>query len=348
MTKTERARAHPVIFMELDKGQQPTISIIIPTLNSEKTLGSCLERITHQDYPKDKIEIIIADGGSTDKTIKIAEKYKVDKILENPLRTGEAGKSVGLKNAKNDVTVFIDSDNLLPAKDWLRKMVKPLGMGHIAGSEPLYFTYRKSDGYINRYCALLGMNDPLCLFIGNYDRYSHLTGRWTDLDLRWRDEGEYLTLELESARALPTIGANGFLVKKKLLDKCSIEDYFFDIDVTYELVSKGHNKFAKVKIGIIHIYSDSIHNFLKKQRRRISDYLCYNKSGLRKYPWSVVDRKKVLKFIVYTVFTVPILLQSIKGYLKIKDRAWFFHPIACWLTLMIYTSEVLKSFLKKR
>lgn len=48
-----------------------TISIIIPTLNSAKTLKDCLASIAMQDYPKDKIEIIIADGGSTDGTLEI-------------------------------------------------------------------------------------------------------------------------------------------------------------------------------------------------------------------------------------------------------------------------------------
>jgi len=49
----------------------PLVSVIIPTLNSAKTLKDCLESIVAQDYPKDKIEIIIADGSSTDGTLEI-------------------------------------------------------------------------------------------------------------------------------------------------------------------------------------------------------------------------------------------------------------------------------------
>lgn len=41
------------------------ISIVIPTLNSEKTLKDCLKSIAEQDYPHNHLEIIIADGGST-------------------------------------------------------------------------------------------------------------------------------------------------------------------------------------------------------------------------------------------------------------------------------------------
>lgn len=63
----------------------PTISILIPTLNAASVLEKCLRSITTQDYLKDKIEIIIADGGSTDKTLEIARKYGA-KIYKNPLK----------------------------------------------------------------------------------------------------------------------------------------------------------------------------------------------------------------------------------------------------------------------
>lgn len=43
-------------------------------------------------------------------------------IFPNPLRTGEAGKAIGVKEAKNEIIALIDSDNLLPQRDWLLKM----------------------------------------------------------------------------------------------------------------------------------------------------------------------------------------------------------------------------------
>lgn len=91
--------------------QNPSISIITPTYNSAKTLTSCLDSIKNQDYHGD-IEIIIADGGSTDSTLVIAQKY-TDKIYLNPLKTGEAGKAAGVKQAKNEIIALIDSDNMV-------------------------------------------------------------------------------------------------------------------------------------------------------------------------------------------------------------------------------------------
>jgi glycosyltransferase involved in cell wall biosynthesis len=119
----------------------PSISIITPTYNSAKTLASCLDSIENQDYHGD-IEIIIADGGSTDSTLEIGQKY-TDNIYPNPLKTGEAGKAVCVKHAKNEIIALIDSDNILPSKDWLSRMIEPFQDREIAGSEPLYYTYRR-------------------------------------------------------------------------------------------------------------------------------------------------------------------------------------------------------------
>lgn len=143
-----------------------SISIIIPTLNSAKTLKDCLESIAIQEYPKDKVEIIIADGGSTDSTLNIVSEFSVASnlhsqhtnihIVLNDLKTGEAGKAVGLKYVKNEMIAFIDSDNILPDKDWLKRMTESFNDPEIIASEPIAYTYRQSDGYITRYCTLLG------------------------------------------------------------------------------------------------------------------------------------------------------------------------------------------------
>jgi hypothetical protein len=183
--------------------------------------------------------------------------------------------------------------------------------------------------------ALLGMNDPLCLFLGNYDRYCYITGKWTEIEVKQDEKDGYIKVRLNEIQ-LPTIGANGFLVRRVLIEKCDIGDYLFDIDVVYELVKQGHDKFAKVRIGIVHLFSASISEFARKQRRRIRDYAYYKKLNLRKYPWGSLSKFKLLKFILYCLIAIPLFAQSLKGYIKRPDRAWFFHPLACWITLWEY------------
>lgn len=312
----------------------PSISIVIPTYNSESTLAKCLESIVEQDYPRQKVEIIIADGGSKDKTLEIAKKFEVDRILHNPLRTGEAGKAVGVEAAKNEIILLQDSDNVLNEREWLRRMVEPFENTSVIGAEPLYYTYRKEGSLIERYCALLGMNDPICLYLGNYDRYSCVTGKWTELLVKTMDEGNYLILELDE-RNIPTIGANGFLVRAEVLKKLNYKPYLFDIDVIYKFVRKGQNRFAKVKIGIVHLFANDVKTFVMKTYRRIRDYLFYDEHGMRNYPWRQ-SRTRILTFAFYTLLVIPIIRDSVRGHKKTPDKAWFFHPFACWLTLFTY------------
>lgn len=323
-----------------------SVSIIIPTLNSEKTLSECLTSIYAQDFPQENLEILIIDAGSIDNTLNIVRRFEnMNKIkitiFDNPLLTGEAGKAVGFKNSNNEFIAFLDSDNLLPDNGWLRKMMQPFKDQEIIASEPLEFTYRKKDCFFTRYCALIGMNDPLCLFLGNYDRYSILTGKWTQMPHKEEDVDGYLKIELDS-RHIPTIGANGFLIRRSALRKCNIDKYLFDIDISYELFKSAERvRIAKVKTGIIHIFSENLQVFSMKQRRRIKDYLYYNRLGIRRYPWKNVNKLGLANFLISCMTVFPLLLQSFKGYLKKSDSAWFFHPLACWITLFEYGRETL-------
>ncbi|MBM3205350.1 glycosyltransferase family 2 protein [Candidatus Shapirobacteria bacterium] len=324
----------------------PSVSFLIPTLNAASVLEPCFKAIADQDYPKDKIEIVVADGGSTDKTLILAKKYGA-KIYPNPLKTGEAGKAVAFKKAKNELVALIDSDNYLSTKNWLRQMVAPFTDKEVIGSEPWAYTYRKKDGFIDRYCALMGMNDPLCYFLGNYDRQNVLTGRWTQLPLKQEDKGSWLKINLKPPM-IPTIGANGtILLREPFLKSGLIGDYLFDIDILAQLAEKRPIKFAKVKIGIIHLYcGGNIKKFIRKQKRRVKDYLFYQKSGIRHYPWQSQNKLGLLKFILACITILPLIGHTLKGYFKKPDSAWFFHPLVCWITFGVYGWEKLKSLNK--
>src|SRR3989344_8133729 len=114
----------------------PRISVVTPTKNSAKTLGACLASIRDQDSPQQKVEVIIIDAASTDQTLALAKRYRA-KILENPLQTGEAGKAVGVKAAEGELIALIDSDNILPTKDWLRRIIVPFTNPAILAAEPI-------------------------------------------------------------------------------------------------------------------------------------------------------------------------------------------------------------------
>ena len=323
-----------------------SVSVIIPTLNSSRTLEKCLRSIKEQKYPLLN-EIIIADGGSSDQTLQIANKYGT-KLVKNFFKTGEAGKAVGAKLAKGNILAFIDSDNILVSSGWFTKMVQPFkDDNRVVASEPVFFDYHKNDHWLTRYFALLGMGDPLSLFLGNYDKYSYITKRWTSLNIDVNKCRGYFTFLLNGK--IPTIGANGFLIKKEEILKYPFKDYLFDIDVLRYLADKSPIIAAKVDVGIKHIFAGDIFTFIRKQRRRARDYFYFLNSGFRVKNQNLnIIVWGVLKFLFSTVFILPVMIQAVVGYIRKPDPAWLFHIFACWITLVVYSLETIRSvFIKE-
>jgi glycosyltransferase involved in cell wall biosynthesis len=327
--------------------QLPGVSVIMPTLNSERYFDECLGALFAQDYPRELLEVILIDAGSTDRTLEIAERYGVDRVLPNPLKTGEAGKAVGLRAATQELVLTIDSDNVLIGDDWLRRMVAPLMEDPtVVSSECLRWEYRREDHFINRYQALTGINDPMALFVGNYDRWCELHQNWTQYPhlSEPRNGWERVTLD---PQWVPTMGANGYLVRRDVMLSADIGDYLFDIDVVHDLVQAGHTTIARVDVPIRHYFVDSIGRFTKKTRRRAEDYFHFRAQGARSYPWTTRQRVGVLKFALSTVLVIPLLLQVVQGYRRKPDPAWLFHIPACWITFVIYVKNTLAGMVRR-
>ncbi len=93
----------------IKKIDYPKVSFIIPVLNEEATIKLCLDSLLQLDYPKEKIEIIIAEGPSTDKTNKIienfAKNYNNIKILKNPTGNTAIGRNICIKNSKGEMVM---------------------------------------------------------------------------------------------------------------------------------------------------------------------------------------------------------------------------------------------------
>lgn len=106
----------------------PFISIVIPVKNEEKNLPRLFNSLEKLDYPKNKRELIIVDGGSTDKTLKIAKKNKA-KIYLNPRKIRGAGCRIGVKKAKGELVAFTDADCVVPP-EWLKGL-----LGLLVGSK---------------------------------------------------------------------------------------------------------------------------------------------------------------------------------------------------------------------
>jgi len=98
-------------FMKEEKPFIPFVSVIIPCRNEEKFIESCLNSIIGQSYPKDKLEVLVVDGMSEDKTreiiARIHEKHEYIKLLENPKKFTPFAFNIGVKHSKGEFIIIM-------------------------------------------------------------------------------------------------------------------------------------------------------------------------------------------------------------------------------------------------
>lgn len=89
------------------------LSVICPIYNEEKYIAKCIDSILAQDYPKDDLEVIFADGMSTDRTREIvaeyATKYPFIKLIDNPKRIVPPALNAAISASKGDIIMRLDA-----------------------------------------------------------------------------------------------------------------------------------------------------------------------------------------------------------------------------------------------
>lgn len=119
-----------VIFSR-KREERPKASIVMPTLNEEKYIEEALESIASQKGAPD-YELVIADGGSKDRTLRIAKKYADIAVFE-PIRRVGAGRNTGMLASRGDLLVCANADTYY-SPHWLRDLTKPFERENVVGA----------------------------------------------------------------------------------------------------------------------------------------------------------------------------------------------------------------------
>ncbi len=102
----------------------PTVSVILPVLNEEAQLERCLRSVAEQSYPA-VLEVVVADGGSTDGTRSVVSKFAKVRVVDNPRRVRPAGLNTAVAAASGDIIVRVDARTAL-APDYVERCVSAL------------------------------------------------------------------------------------------------------------------------------------------------------------------------------------------------------------------------------
>ncbi|HEX9261809.1 MAG TPA: glycosyltransferase family 2 protein [Candidatus Bathyarchaeia archaeon] len=127
---------------------EPTVSILIPARNEEYVIGKLLQQIAELNYPHEKMQVIVIDDASSDRTGEIievfAKRYDFIKVLHREKEVGGKGKAsvlnFGLQFVTGEIVLFFDAD-YFPQRDIVNKLVREfidLSVGAVQG-RPVVF-----------------------------------------------------------------------------------------------------------------------------------------------------------------------------------------------------------------
>lgn len=339
----------------------PSISIVIATYNSDKTLPLTLESIKKQDYPKNKIEVLVIDGGSEDETLLIAKKYGC-KVIKNPKREPIPAKHLGFMKAVGKYIVYLDSDEVIEKstslKDKINVFKKNNQMNKFFPSEikaVIPSGYKKPEGFpdINYYINEFG--DPFSFFIYNLSKDSNFFLK--TLKNRYKTTSEdknTAVFNFTKVKPLPIIElvAMSSMVDLEYLksnfpqikkDESLVPFYFY-------LLNSQNIQIAIMKNDpIIHYSSDNFSKYLKKISSRVKNNIFQTTmgiggfSGREKFQPFWFRLKKYL-FIPYCLSLVFPLIDSLQLSISRKNLIYLIHlPLCLYTSLLIVYYYILKS-----
>jgi glycosyltransferase involved in cell wall biosynthesis len=240
---------------------KPFVSIISPVRNAERTIETTIQYLLNVDYPRDKMEIVFADGGSTDKTQEIIKKWQekhpfITLVLVPDSKSPGHARNAALKVVKGEYILFTDGD-CAPHKDWIEKMIEPFikdpEVGMVGGE---VFTLRTdANNDTETYCeatGFLSIGDRVGMKKGGY--YPSIKKDWPS--------------EINGSQTCPFFAtANAAVSKKAAL---AIGNEFWheptgeDVDFNLRILKKGFKLFFAPAAVVDHMHRASPQQFYKQ------------------------------------------------------------------------------------
>lgn len=120
----------------------PNVSVVVPVYNGEEDLWSLIICLQAQTYPANRVEYLLVDNNSCDRTAAILQTAAQDSpgitlrpLTENRIQSSYAARNTGIRAAKNEIMAFTDAD-CRPQPNWLSALIQPFadpGVAIVAG-----------------------------------------------------------------------------------------------------------------------------------------------------------------------------------------------------------------------
>lgn len=294
------------------------VSIILCTYNGAEKIRETIESLLNQDYPQHKLEIIVVNDGSTDRTAEIIGKYPLKLINHGQNKGLGAARNTGISHASGEIVCFTDDDCRVD-KNWVRESVniyrESPNIDGIGGKIKPY----KMDNILEKY-AYYGKN-PI------YDHVPCLNPR-SRIKNYLKKSFAIKRQKLKNGQKLASIMGANSSYRKEMLERVGGFDSTFrrgvDWEVNIRLNRIGVNLVYSDKIIVYHKHRVSLRSFL----RHIYEY---GKAYAR-----VCNKHPEIKLIPY-----PVPLVFLLGII-----ANFFYPITIVCLFLAYYLKELPYLIK--
>lgn len=126
---TSRPVSAPLAPPEKREDGVPSVAVIMPARNEQSHIAAALGALRSLDYPRDAVEVVVVDNGSTDDTARVAA---TEGATVHPSSAGNVGgvRNAGAAATNSEIVAFLDSD-CVPGPDWLGAAVRELADGRV-------------------------------------------------------------------------------------------------------------------------------------------------------------------------------------------------------------------------
>jgi glycosyltransferase involved in cell wall biosynthesis len=331
----------------------PLVSIVIATFNSARILPPILRAIEAQTYPRDRIELLFVDGGSTDDTAGLAQRAGA-RFIHNPLTEPVNAKFLGFQHATGDYLVYLDHDEEYMQPEALADQVA------IMQAHPQVRTvdsagYSNPPGYpfVNEYINEFG--DPFSFFIYRQSRGLgfHVRSLAAKVAPAFEDERVALFKAGDAMRRIfmENLAAGIMTDLAYVRQHVDIRNGGELCHLFYWLNARGADFAVAKRAGLRHYSGDTLRKFLVKVRWRIKNNIYHIRTigqagfgGREKLQPAALRRRKYL-FLPYAFSLVLPLADAIWLALSRRKALYLLHlPFTLYTAWQIAMHLTLKAF----
>lgn len=226
----------------------PFQSIVLPVRNEERFIATTLGYVQNQDYPRDKVEIIVIDGQSDDATARIVRELQCQDprihLLSNPRRLSSAARNIGARAARGEIITFIDGHTYIDNNQLLKNIAELMRSRKVSVLSRPQFLETPENDFFQRAVALA----------------------------RRSAFGHGLDSTIYSSRDIyvnPT--SSGASYKKEIFEKVGYFDETFDaaedVEFNYRNFLNGYQSYTSLRLAVYYYPRQDLRSLFHQMKR---------------------------------------------------------------------------------